>query len=158
MLCRDAIRTKLGCRSNKLSKAAQTLSQSALFNGFWESSQSTNEILLRMEECKYLGILFTSEGKNGVRDWQPEWWTISCDLDSASVSQSASEKKRRNCKALSPPSVCVPTLTYGHRSPTERLRIQKGQISFFGRVTWTQSWAAAPPRWDGPGEAGRAFE
>ncbi|KAK3525927.1 hypothetical protein QTP70_010995 [Hemibagrus guttatus] len=99
--------------------------------------QVGGEVLPQVEEFKYLGVLFTSEGR------------MDCEIDRRigaaaavmrSMYQSVVVKKElsRKAKLSIYQSIYVPTLTYGHELwvMTERVRsrIQAAKMSFLRRV------------------------
>uniref|UniRef100_A0A8C6NQZ4 Reverse transcriptase domain-containing protein n=1 Tax=Nothobranchius furzeri TaxID=105023 RepID=A0A8C6NQZ4_NOTFU len=96
-----------------------------------------DEVLSQVEEFKYLGVLFTSEGK------------LECEIDrwigaasavmralyrSVVVKRELSQKANLSIYRL----IYVPTLTYGHElwvvTERTRLRIQAAEMSFLQRV------------------------
>ncbi len=99
--------------------------------------QVGGEFLLQVEEFKYLGVLFTSEGRM-------EREIVRRIGAASSVMQlmyrSIVVKKQLSCKAklLIYRSIYVPTLTYGHElwvmTERTRSRIQAAEMSFLCRV------------------------
>ncbi|KAK3554501.1 hypothetical protein QTP70_024406, partial [Hemibagrus guttatus] len=135
--------------------------------------QVGGEVLSQVEEFKYLGVLFTSEGR------------MDCEIDrrigaAAAVMRSmyrsvvVKKELSRKAKLSIYQSIYVPTLPYGHELwvMTERIRsrIQAAEISFLHRVAGrslregkelchlggARSRAAAPPHRKGPVEVARA--
>uniref|UniRef100_A0A8C6KZX9 Reverse transcriptase domain-containing protein n=1 Tax=Nothobranchius furzeri TaxID=105023 RepID=A0A8C6KZX9_NOTFU len=89
--------------------------------------QVGDEVLPQVEEFKYLGVLFTSEGKLERE--------IDRRIDPASAVRELSQKAKLSVYR----SIYVPTLTYGHELwvVIERTRSQKqaAEMSFLRRVT-----------------------
>ena len=97
------------------------------------------ELLPHVKEFKYLGVLFTTEGKtqSEVDRWIGAasavmwalYWTVV-------VKKELSQKAKLSIYQ----SVYVPTLTYGHElwvvTERKRLQIQVAKISFLRRASW----------------------
>ncbi|KAK3557566.1 hypothetical protein QTP70_030495, partial [Hemibagrus guttatus] len=99
--------------------------------------QVGGELLPQVEEFKYLGVLFTSEGR---MDREIDRWIGAAAAVMRSMYRSVVVKKElsRNVKLLIYQSIYVPTLTYGHELwvMIERVRswIQAAEMSFLRRV------------------------
>uniref|UniRef100_A0A8C6MJY5 Reverse transcriptase domain-containing protein n=1 Tax=Nothobranchius furzeri TaxID=105023 RepID=A0A8C6MJY5_NOTFU len=95
------------------------------------------EVLPQVEEFKYLGFLFTSEGR---RDWEIDRRIGSASAVMRMVSRSIMVKRELSQKARLSIywSIYVPILTYGHElwvmTERTRLRIQAVEMSFLRRV------------------------
>ncbi len=79
--------------------------------------------LSQVEEFKYLGVLFTSEGR---MEWETDRWIGAASAVIWSMNRSVVVKKELSCKPKLSiyRSIYVPTLTYGHELwvMTERTR------------------------------------
>ncbi|KAK3559697.1 hypothetical protein QTP86_017676, partial [Hemibagrus guttatus] len=101
------------------------------------TSQVGGEFLPQVEEFKYLGGLFTSEGRI---DCEIDRWIGAAEVVMRSMYRSVVVKKElsRKAKLLIYQSIYIPTLTYGHVLwvMTERIRsrIQVAEMSFLHRV------------------------
>ncbi|XDV39599.1 hypothetical protein PO909_008816 [Leuciscus waleckii] len=99
--------------------------------------QVGGEFLPQVEEFKYLGVLFTSEGRM-EREIDRQIGAASAVMRSLYRSVVVKKELSRKAKLLIYRSIYVPTLTYGHelRVMTERTRswIQAAEMSFFRRV------------------------
>ncbi|TWW73603.1 hypothetical protein D4764_15G0009970 [Takifugu flavidus] len=95
------------------------------------------EILPQVEEFKYLGVLFTSEGRME--------WEIDRRIGAASAviwtlhrSVVVKRELRRKAKLSIYRSIFIPTLTYGHElwvmTERTRSRVQAAEMSFLRRV------------------------
>ncbi|KAK3534617.1 hypothetical protein QTP86_016770, partial [Hemibagrus guttatus] len=99
--------------------------------------QVGGEVLPQVEEFKYLGVLFMSEGR---MDREIDRWIGAAAAVMWSMYWSVVVKKElsRKAKLLIYQSIYVPTLTYGHELwvMTERVRsrIQAAEMSFLRRV------------------------
>ncbi|KAK3549306.1 hypothetical protein QTP70_034533, partial [Hemibagrus guttatus] len=99
--------------------------------------QVGGEVLPQVEEFKYLGVLFTSEGR---MDHEIDRRISAAAAVMRSMYRSVVVKKElsRKAKLLIYQSIYVPTLTYGHELwvMTERVRsrIQVAEMSFLRRV------------------------
>ncbi|KAK3535602.1 hypothetical protein QTP70_017140 [Hemibagrus guttatus] len=99
--------------------------------------QVGGEVLPQVEEFKYLGVLFTSEGR---RDHEIDRRIGAAAAVMRSMYRSVVVKKElsRKAKLSIYQSIYVPTLTYGHELwvMTERVRsrIQAAEMSFLRRV------------------------
>ncbi|KAK3565649.1 hypothetical protein QTP86_013330 [Hemibagrus guttatus] len=99
--------------------------------------QVGGEVLPQVEEFKYLGVLFTSEGR---MDHEIDRWIGAAAAVMRSMYRSVVVKKElsRKAKLSIYQSIYVPTLTYGHEPwvMTERVRsrIQVAEMSFLRRV------------------------
>ncbi|GAA6099878.1 uncharacterized protein LOC111191400, partial [Tachysurus ichikawai] len=99
--------------------------------------QVGGELLSQVEEFKYLGVLFTSEGR---MERKIDRWIGGSSAVMRSIYRSVVVKKELSCKAKLSiyQSIYVPTLTYGHELwvMTERTRswIQAAEMSFLRRV------------------------
>ncbi|KAK3564250.1 hypothetical protein QTP86_011970 [Hemibagrus guttatus] len=99
--------------------------------------QVGGEVLPQVEEFKYLGVLFTSEGR---MDREIDRWIGAAAAVMRSMYQSVVVKKElsRKAKLSIYQSIYAPTLTYGHELwvMTERVRsrIQAAEMSFLRRV------------------------
>ncbi|KAK3528665.1 hypothetical protein QTP70_007204 [Hemibagrus guttatus] len=105
--------------------------------------QVGGEVLPQVEEFKYLGVLFTSEGR---MDREIDRWIGAAATVMRSMYRSVVVKKElsRKAKFSIYQSIYVPTLTYGHElwvmNERVRSRIQVAEMSFLHRV------AGRPPR------------
>ncbi|KAK3535605.1 hypothetical protein QTP70_017246, partial [Hemibagrus guttatus] len=99
--------------------------------------QVGGEVLPQVEQFKYLGVLFTSEGR---MDREIDRWISAAAAVMRSMYRSVVVKKElsRKAKLSIYQSIYVPTLTYGHELwvMTERVRsqIQAAKMSFLRRV------------------------
>ncbi|KAK3525692.1 hypothetical protein QTP70_005846 [Hemibagrus guttatus] len=99
--------------------------------------QVGGEVLPQVEEFKYLGVLFTSEGR---MDREIDRWIGAAAAVMRSMYRSVVVKKElsRKAKLSIYQSIYIPTLTYGHELwvMTERVRsqIQAAEMSFLRRV------------------------
>ncbi|KAK3547092.1 hypothetical protein QTP86_011400 [Hemibagrus guttatus] len=99
--------------------------------------QVGGEVLPQVEEFKYLGVLFTSEGR---MDHEIDRWIGAEAAVMRSMYRSVVVKKELSQKAKLSiyQSIYIPTLTYGHEFwvMTERVRsrIQAAEMSFLRRV------------------------
>ncbi|KAK3563836.1 hypothetical protein QTP86_002735 [Hemibagrus guttatus] len=99
--------------------------------------QVGGELLPQVEEFKYLGVLFTSEGR---MDREIDRWIGAVAAVMRPMYRSVVVKKElsRKAKLSIYQSIYVPTLTYGHELwvMTERIRsrIQAAEMSFLRRV------------------------
>ncbi len=97
--------------------------------------QVSEEFLPQVEEFKYLGVLFTSEGRM-QREIDRRIGASSAVM--RSMYWSVMVKKELSCKAKLSVSIYVPTLTYGHElwvmTERTRSRIQAAEMSFLHRV------------------------
>ncbi len=97
--------------------------------------QVSEEFLPQVEEFKYLGVLFTSEGRM-QREIDRRIGAASAVM--WSMYWSVMVKKELSCKAKLSVSIYVPTLTYGHElwvmTERTRSRIQATEMSFLHRV------------------------
>ncbi|KAK3549143.1 hypothetical protein QTP70_033348 [Hemibagrus guttatus] len=99
--------------------------------------QFGGEVLPQVEEFKYIGVLFTSEGR---MDCEIDRWISAVAAVMWSMYRFVVVKKElsRKAKLLIYQSMYVPTLTYGHEIwvMTERVRsrIQAAEMSFLRRV------------------------
>uniref|UniRef100_A0A8C9VLN8 Reverse transcriptase domain-containing protein n=1 Tax=Scleropages formosus TaxID=113540 RepID=A0A8C9VLN8_SCLFO len=95
------------------------------------------ELLPQVEEFKYLGVLFTSEGKT-ERQVHRRIGAASAAMRSLYRSVVVKREPSRKAKLSIYRSIYVPTLTYGHELwiMTERMRsrIQAAEMSFLRRV------------------------
>ncbi|KAK3506410.1 hypothetical protein QTP70_009330 [Hemibagrus guttatus] len=100
--------------------------------------QVGGEVLPQVEEFKYLGVLFTSEGR---MDREIDRWIGAAAAVMRSMYRSIVMKKElsRKAKLSIYQSIYVPTLTYVHELwvMTERVRsqIQAAEMSFLRRVS-----------------------
>ncbi|KAK3560563.1 hypothetical protein QTP86_010899 [Hemibagrus guttatus] len=99
--------------------------------------QVGGEVLPQVEEFKYLGILFTSEGRMD-REIDRRIGAAAAVMRSMYRSVVVKKELSRKAKLLIYQSIYVPTLTYGHELwvMTERVRsrIQAAEMSFLRRV------------------------
>ncbi|KAK3530886.1 hypothetical protein QTP70_004401 [Hemibagrus guttatus] len=99
--------------------------------------QVGGEVLTQVEEFKYLGVLFTSEGR---MDREIDRWIGAAAAVMRSMYRSVVVKKElsRKAKLSIYQSIYVPTLTYGHElwvmTESVRSRIQAAEMSFLHRV------------------------
>ncbi|KAK3506058.1 hypothetical protein QTP70_002984 [Hemibagrus guttatus] len=99
--------------------------------------QVGGEVLPQVEEFKYLGVLFTSEGRMD-REIDRRIGAAAAVMRSMYRSVVVKKKLSRKAKLLIYQSIYAPTLTYGHELwvMTERVRsrIQAAEMSFLRRV------------------------
>ncbi|KAK3561732.1 hypothetical protein QTP86_012988 [Hemibagrus guttatus] len=99
--------------------------------------QVGGEVLPQVEEFKYLGVLFTSEGRMD-REIDRRIGAAAAVMRSMYRSVVVKKELSRKAKLLIYQSIYVPTLTYGHELwvMTERVRsrIQAAEMSFLRRV------------------------
>ena len=99
--------------------------------------QVGGEFLPQVEEFKYLGVLFTSEGR---MEREIDRWIGAASAVMRSLYRSVVVKRElsRKAKLSIYQSVYVPTLTYGHElwvmTERTRSRIQAAEMSFLRRV------------------------
>ncbi|KAK3532990.1 hypothetical protein QTP70_006197 [Hemibagrus guttatus] len=99
--------------------------------------QVGGEVLPQMEEFKYLGVLFTSEGR---MDREIDRWIGAAAAVMRSVYRSVVVKKElsRKAKLSIYQSIYIHTFTYGHElwvmTKRVRSRIQVAEMSFLRRV------------------------
>ncbi|KAI3358951.1 hypothetical protein L3Q82_015333 [Scortum barcoo] len=95
------------------------------------------EVLPQVEEFKYLGVLFTSEGKM-EREIDRRIGAASAVMRSVYRTVVVKKELSRKAKLSIYRSVYVPTLTYGHElwvmTERTRSRIQAAEMSFLHRV------------------------
>ncbi|KAK3522195.1 hypothetical protein QTP70_027689 [Hemibagrus guttatus] len=100
----------------------------------WEVGE---EVLPQVEEFKYLGVLFTSEGRMD-REIDGRTGAAAAVIRSMYRSDVVKKELSQKAKLLIYQSIYVPTLTYGHKLwvMTERVRsrIQVAEMSFLRRV------------------------
>ncbi|XP_057696067.1 uncharacterized protein LOC130918404 [Corythoichthys intestinalis] len=101
------------------------------------SLQVGGEFLPQVEEFKYLGILFTSEGRS-EREIDRRIGAASAVLRALNQSLVVKRELSRKAKLSIYRSIYIPTLTYGHEiwvmTERTRLRIQAAEMSFLRRV------------------------
>ena len=101
------------------------------------SLQVGGEILPQVEEFKYLGVLFTSEGRM-EREIDRRIGAASAVMRSMYRSVVVKKELSRKAKLSIYRSIYVPTLTYGHElwvmTERTRSRIQAAEMSFLRRV------------------------
>ncbi|KAK3564684.1 hypothetical protein QTP86_024812, partial [Hemibagrus guttatus] len=99
--------------------------------------QVGGEVLPQVEEFKYLGVLFTSEGRMD-REIDRRIGAVTAVMRSMYRSAVVKKELSRKAKLLIYQSIYVPTLTYGHELcvMTERVRsrIQAAKMSFLRMV------------------------
>ncbi|KAK3548003.1 hypothetical protein QTP70_001912 [Hemibagrus guttatus] len=99
--------------------------------------QVGGEVLPQVEEFKYLGVLFTSEGRMG-REIDRRIGAAAAVMRSMYRSVVVKKELSRKAKLSIYQSIYIPTLTYGHELlvMTERVRsrIQAAEMSFLRRV------------------------
>ncbi len=124
------------------------------------------ELLLQMEEFKYLRVLFTSEGKmkREIDMWIGAASAVMRTLKrSVVVERELSRKAKLSVYLL----IYIPTLTYGHElwvmTERTRMQIQVAEMSFLRRVAeelrhpgGAQSKAITPLRREEPVEVVQA--
>ncbi|KAI3367151.1 hypothetical protein L3Q82_008206 [Scortum barcoo] len=95
------------------------------------------EVLPQVEEFKYLGVLFTSEGKM-EREIDRRIGAASAVMRSVYRTVVVKKELSRKAKLSIYRSIYVPTLTYGHElwvmTERTRSRIQAAEMSFLRRV------------------------
>ncbi|TWW74357.1 hypothetical protein D4764_14G0003580 [Takifugu flavidus] len=95
------------------------------------------EVLTQVEEIKYLGILFTSEGRM-EREIDRRIGAASAVMRALNRSVVVKKELSRKAKLSIYQSFYVPVLTYGHQcwvmTERTRLRIQAAEMSFLRRV------------------------
>ncbi|KAI3352435.1 hypothetical protein L3Q82_005389 [Scortum barcoo] len=95
------------------------------------------EVLPQVEEFKYLGVLFTSEGKM-EREIDRQIGAASAVMRSVYRTAVVKKELSRKAKLSIYRSIYVPTLTYGHElwvmTERTRSRIQAAEMSFLRRV------------------------
>uniref|UniRef100_A0A8C6MBU3 Reverse transcriptase domain-containing protein n=1 Tax=Nothobranchius furzeri TaxID=105023 RepID=A0A8C6MBU3_NOTFU len=98
-----------------------------------------DEVLPQMEEFKYLGVLFTSEGK---LEREIDRWISAASTAMQAFYRSVVVKRELSQKAKLSiyQSIYISTLTYGHElwvvTERTRSRIQAAEVSFLCRVAW----------------------
>ncbi|KAI3352505.1 hypothetical protein L3Q82_005456 [Scortum barcoo] len=99
--------------------------------------QVGGEVLPQVEEFKYLGVLFTSEGKI-EREIDRRIGAASAVMRSVYRTVVVKKELSRKAKLSIYRSIYVPTLTYGHElwvmTERTRSRIQAAEMSFLRRV------------------------
>ncbi|KAK3550678.1 hypothetical protein QTP70_002404 [Hemibagrus guttatus] len=99
--------------------------------------QVGGEFLPQVEEFKYLGVLFTSEGRMD-REIDRQIGAVAAVMQSMYWSVVVKKELSQKAKLSIYQSIYVPTLTYGHELwvMTERIRsrIQSAEMSFLRRV------------------------
>ncbi|TWW81730.1 R2DM Retrovirus-related Pol polyprotein from type II retrotransposable element [Takifugu flavidus] len=104
------------------------------------------EILPQVEEFKYLGVLFTSEGR---MEWEIDRRIGAASAVMRTLHRSVVVKRELSQKAKLSiyRSIFVPTLTYGHElwvmTERTRSRVQAAEMSFLRRVAGL-GWASHP--------------
>ncbi|TWW53707.1 hypothetical protein D4764_0113540, partial [Takifugu flavidus] len=99
--------------------------------------QVKEEILPQVEEFKYLGVLFTSEGR---MEQEIDRWISAASAVMRTLHRSVVVKRELSQKAKLSiyRSIFIPTLTYGHElwvmTKRTRSHVQAAEISFLGRV------------------------
>ncbi|KAI3354868.1 hypothetical protein L3Q82_004665 [Scortum barcoo] len=97
------------------------------------------EVLPQVEEFKYLGVLFTSEGKI-EREIDRRIGAASAVMRSVYRTVVVKKELSRKAKLSIYRSIYVPTLTYGHElwvmTERTRSRIQAAEMSFLRRGGW----------------------
>ncbi|KAI3373393.1 hypothetical protein L3Q82_021941 [Scortum barcoo] len=101
--------------------------------------QVGGEVLPQVEEFKYLGVLFTSEGKM-EREIDRRIGAASAVMRSVYRTVVVKKELSRKAKLSIYRSIYVPTLTYGHElwvmTERTRLRIQAAEMSFLLQGGW----------------------
>ncbi|KAK0150407.1 Craniofacial development protein 2 [Merluccius polli] len=96
-----------------------------------------NEILPQVEEFKYLGVLFTSEGRM-EQEIDRRIGAASAVMRTLHGSVMVKRELSRKAKLSIYQSIYVPALTYGHElwviTERTRLRVQAAEMSFLRRV------------------------
>ncbi|KAK3546555.1 hypothetical protein QTP70_027318, partial [Hemibagrus guttatus] len=119
-----------------LEKAFDRVPCGILWEVLWEYGVG-GEVLPQVEEFKYLGVLFTSEGRMD-REIDRRIGAAAAVMRSMYRSVVVKKELRRKTKLSIYQSIYVPTLTYGHELwvMTERVRsrIQAAEMSFLRRV------------------------
>ncbi|KAK3548671.1 hypothetical protein QTP70_016417, partial [Hemibagrus guttatus] len=99
--------------------------------------QVGGEVLPQVEEFKYLGVLFTSEGRMD-REIDRRIGAAAAEMRSMYRSVVVKKELSRKAKLSIYQSIYVPTLTYGHElwvmTEKVRSRIQAAEMSFLRRV------------------------
>ncbi|KAK3565485.1 hypothetical protein QTP86_010744 [Hemibagrus guttatus] len=99
--------------------------------------QGGGELLPQVEEFKYLGVLFTSEGRMD-REIDRRIGAAAAVMRSMYRSVVVKKELSRKAKLSIYQSIYVPTLTYGHElwvmTESVRSRIQAAEMSFLRRV------------------------
>ncbi|KAK3511307.1 hypothetical protein QTP70_000398 [Hemibagrus guttatus] len=99
--------------------------------------QVGGEVLPQVEEFKYLGVLFTSEGRMD-REIDRRIGAVAAVMRSMYRSVVMKKELSRKAKLSIYQSIYVPTLTYGHElwvmTKRVRSRIQAAEMSFLRRV------------------------
>ncbi|CAM4428457.1 unnamed protein product [Leuciscus chuanchicus] len=102
-----------------------------------EVEQVGGELLPQVEEFKYLGVLFTSEGRM-EREIDRRIGAASAVMRALYRSVVVKKELSRKAKLSIYQSIYVPTLTYGHEpwvmTERTRSRIQAAEMSFLRRV------------------------
>ncbi|KAI3373314.1 hypothetical protein L3Q82_006613 [Scortum barcoo] len=101
--------------------------------------QVGGEVLPQVEEFKYLGVLFTSEGKM-EREIDRRIGAASAVMRSVYRTIVVKKELSRKAKLSIYQSIYVPTLTYGHElwvmTERTRSRIQAAEMSFLPQGGW----------------------
>uniref|UniRef100_A0AAV2JNG5 Reverse transcriptase domain-containing protein n=1 Tax=Knipowitschia caucasica TaxID=637954 RepID=A0AAV2JNG5_KNICA len=119
--------------------------------------QVGGEVLPQVEEFKYLGVLFTSEGRM-EREIDRRIGAACAVMRSLYRTVVVKRELSRKAKLSIYRSIFVPSLTYGHElwvmTERTRSRIQAVEMSFLRRVagrslrdrdaSWTPSWGGVP--------------
>ena len=96
-----------------------------------------DEVLPQVEEFKYVGVLFTSEGRK-EREIDRRIGAASAVMRALHRSVVVKRELSRKAKLLIYQSIFVPTLTYGHElwvvTERTRSRVQAAEMSFLRRV------------------------
>ena len=96
-----------------------------------------DEILPQVEEFKYFGVLFTSEGRL-EREIDRRIGAVSAVTQTLHGSVVVKRELSRKAKLLIYQSIFIPTLTYGHElwvvTERTRSRVQAAEMSFLCRV------------------------
>ncbi|KAK3574287.1 hypothetical protein QTP86_004367 [Hemibagrus guttatus] len=120
--------------------------------------QVGGEVLPQVEEFKYLGVLFTSEGRMD-REIDRRIGAAAAAMRSMYQSVVVKKELSRKAKLSIYQSIYVPTLTYGHElwvmTKRVRSRIQVAEMSFLRRVAGRSLRDRIPPG-RLPGEVFRA--
>ncbi|KAK3566846.1 hypothetical protein QTP86_004550 [Hemibagrus guttatus] len=100
--------------------------------------QVGGEVLPQVEEFKYLGVLFTSEGRMGDHEIDRRIGAAAAVMRPMYRSVVVKKELSRKAKLSIYQSIHVPTLTYGHElwvmTEKVRSRIQAAEMSFLRRV------------------------
>uniref|UniRef100_A0A8C6KH39 Reverse transcriptase domain-containing protein n=1 Tax=Nothobranchius furzeri TaxID=105023 RepID=A0A8C6KH39_NOTFU len=93
------------------------------------------EVLPQVEEFKYLGVLFTSEGRRD-REIDRRIGSASAVMRTMSRSVMVTRELSQKARLSIYRSICVPIITYGHELWVTRMRsrIQAAKMSFLRRV------------------------